>query len=163
LIFRVAILSFWHVHAQDYAREAEAHPGTEIVTVWDEDLKRGKEEAGRRGVPFREDFDELLAHGDLDGVVVTTPTTAHRQVISAAARAGKHVFTEKVFAPTLREAEEIVAEVERAGVTLVVSGSMRNGGRPSTLHLMGRRLLGAGWISPRVESPIRRTCWPRWS
>src|SRR5215207_174454 len=120
-MFRVAILSFWHVHAQDYAREAEAHPGTEIAAVWDEDLKRGKEEAGRRGVPFREDLDEVLAHGDLDGVVVTTPTTAHRQVIPAAARAGKHVFTEKVLAPTLREAEEIVSEVERAGVTLVVS------------------------------------------
>ena len=36
-MFRVTILSFWHVHAQDYAREAEAHPGTEIAAVWDEE------------------------------------------------------------------------------------------------------------------------------
>ncbi len=120
-MIRVAILSFWHVHAQDYAREAEAHPGTEIMAVWDEDPKRGSKEAGRRGIPFEEDLDELLARGDLDGVVVTTPTTAHREVLLKAAQAGKHIFTEKVLTPSLREAEEIVSEVERAGVTLVVS------------------------------------------
>ena len=120
-MFRTAILSFWHVHAQDYAGEAEAHPGTEITAVWDEDPERGSKEAGRRGIPFEEDLDELLAQGDLDGVVVTTPTTAHREVLLKAVQAGKHIFTEKVLAPSLREAEEIVSEVERAGVTLVVS------------------------------------------
>jgi len=120
-MFRTAILSFWHVHAQDYAREAEAHPGTEITAVWDEDPERGSKEAGRRGIPFEEDLDELLAQGDLDGVVVTTPTTAHREVLLKAAQAGKHIFTEKVLTPSLREAEEIVSEVERASVTLVVS------------------------------------------
>jgi predicted dehydrogenase len=120
-MFRMAILSFWHVHAQDYAKEAEAHPETEITAIWDEDPERGREEAGRRGVPFEEDLDELLAQGDLDGVVVTTPTTAHQEILLKAARAGKHIFMEKVLAPTLREAEEMVSEVERAGVTLVVS------------------------------------------
>ena len=120
-MFRVAILSFWHVHAQDYAREAEAHPATEIAAIWDEEPERGREEAERWGVPFEEDLDELLARGDLDGVVVTTPTTAHREIITAAGQAGKHVYTEKVLAPTLREAQEIISEVEQADVTLVVS------------------------------------------
>jgi 1,5-anhydro-D-fructose reductase (1,5-anhydro-D-mannitol-forming) len=120
-VFRVAILSSWHVHAQDYAGEAQACPGAELAAMWDEEPERGREEARRQGVPFEEDLDELLVREDLNGVVVTTPTTTHREVISAAARAGKHVFTEKILAPTLREAEEIVREVERAGVTLVVS------------------------------------------
>ena len=57
----------------------------------------------------------------MDGVVVTTPTVAHREVILTAARAGKHVFAEKVIAPTLSEAREVVAEVEEAGVTFVTS------------------------------------------
>lgn len=120
-MFRVAILSFWHVHAWDYAAEAEAHPGVDLVGVWDEEAGRGREEAQRRGVRFYQDLDELLASSEVDGVVVTTPTVAHRQVIPAAARAGKHVFTEKVIAPTLREAREVAAAVERAGVVLVVS------------------------------------------
>ncbi len=120
-MFRVAVLSFWHVHAQDYASEAEEHPGAEVSAVWDEDAERGRTEASRRGVPFHEDLDELLSREDVDGVVVTTPTVAHRQVIPAAARAGKHVFAEKVIAPTLREARDVAAEVEEAGVTFVVS------------------------------------------
>ena len=120
-MFGVAVLSFWHVHAKDYALEAEEHPGVKLTAVWDEDSKRGQLEASARGVPFHEDLDELHFREDVDGVVVTTPTVAHREVIPAAARAGKHVFAEKVIAPTLSEAREVVAEIEEAGVTFVVS------------------------------------------
>jgi 1,5-anhydro-D-fructose reductase (1,5-anhydro-D-mannitol-forming) len=101
MVFRVAVLSFWHVHAKDYALEAEEHPGTEITAVWDENGERGRVEASERGVPFHDDLEGLLSREDVDGVVVTTPTVAHREVIPAAARAGKHVFAEKVIAPNL--------------------------------------------------------------
>ncbi len=120
-MFRVAILSFWHVHAEDYACETEEHPNAEIVAIWDEDPERGEREATRRNVSFHEDLETLLARDDIDGVVVTTPTTDHGKVIPAAARAGKHVFTEKVLATTLRESQEIAAEAEASGVVLVVS------------------------------------------
>jgi 1,5-anhydro-D-fructose reductase (1,5-anhydro-D-mannitol-forming) len=120
-VFRVAVLSFWHVHAQDYALEAEEHPEAEVCALWDEDGERGRMEASERRVPFHEDLDELLSREDLDGVIVTTPTVAHREVIPTAASAGKHVFAEKVIAPTLHEAREAVAKIEEAGVTLVVS------------------------------------------
>ena len=67
------------------------------------------------------DLAELLARPDVDGVIVTTRTTAHRDVIIAAAEAGKHVFTEKVLALTPTEAREIVDAVDRRAVKLVVS------------------------------------------
>jgi predicted dehydrogenase len=120
-VFRVAILSFWHVHARDYALEAEEHPGVVITAVWDEEKNRGRMEASKRSVPFHDDLDELLSREDVDGVVVTTPTVAHREVIPAAARSGKHIFAEKVIAPTLSEARQVVAEAEQTGVTFVVS------------------------------------------
>ncbi len=119
--FRVAILSFWHVHAEDYAREAEEHPDAEIVAVWDEDPQRGEREATRRSVTFHKDLEALLARDDIDGVVVTTPTTDHGKVIRAAAKVGKHVFTEKVLATTLSESQEIASVAEAYGVVLVVS------------------------------------------
>jgi predicted dehydrogenase len=115
------MLSFWHVHGKDYAREAEEHPETEIVAVWDEVPERGRAEAAQRGVPFFADLDDLLARPEVDGVIVDTPTNLHRDVMVAAARAGKHIFTEKVIAATLREAEEIIAAVEQSGVKFVVS------------------------------------------
>jgi 1,5-anhydro-D-fructose reductase (1,5-anhydro-D-mannitol-forming) len=120
-VFRIAILSFWHVHAKDYIREADCHSDAEIVACWDEVPERGRSEAERRDIPFHEDLDELLAREDVDGVIVTTPTVAHGKMIPAVAAAGKHVFAEKVIAPTKQQAEQVIAATEREGVTFVVS------------------------------------------
>ena len=49
---RIAVLSAWHVHAEEYGRAAIDHPDTELVAVWDDDTGRGRELAGRLGVPF---------------------------------------------------------------------------------------------------------------
>jgi predicted dehydrogenase len=118
---RIATLSFWHVHAGDYSRQATEHPGTELVAVWDDDAERGKAGAEQFGAEYTGDLDALLARDDLDGVVITTPTDVHRDIMVKAAEAGKHIFTEKVLAPTVAEAEEIVAATDAAGVKLIVS------------------------------------------
>jgi predicted dehydrogenase len=120
-MIRLGMLSFWHLHGKDYALAAQENPSTEIVAVWDEEPQRGRAEADRLGADFHSDLDDLLARDDVDAVVVDAPTNMHRDVIVAAARAGKHIFTEKVLAATLAEAEEIVREVEAAGVVLTVS------------------------------------------
>lgn len=125
---RVAMLSFWHVHARDYARVANAHPDTEIVAAWDELPERGKAEAERLGVPFEADLQAVLARSDVDGVIVDAPTNIHRDVLVAAANAGKHIFTEKVVAPTLREFNEVQAAVDKAGIKLTVSLPRLNAG-----------------------------------
>lgn len=116
---KVAVLGFWHVHAKDYARQAQAHPGTELVAVWDDDVALGQAGADEFGVRFSQDLDGVLA--DVDGVVITTPTNEHRDVMVKAAYAGKHIFTEKLLAPTVAEAEEIIAAADANGVKVVVS------------------------------------------
>ncbi|WP_222126936.1 Gfo/Idh/MocA family protein [Curtobacterium pusillum] len=118
---RVAVLGFWHVHAGDYARQAVEHPGTELVAAWDDDPERGREGADRFGVEYTDDLDALLARDDVDAVTITTSTNVHHDVITRAARAGKHVFTEKLLAPTVEECEDLVATCDAAGVALVVS------------------------------------------
>jgi predicted dehydrogenase len=120
-VINVAILSFWHVHAKDYTRDATEHPVTQIVALWDENPERGRKEAEDRGFKFYADLDELLAQPDIEGVIVVTPTNIHRDVIIAAAKAGKHIFTEKVVATTLHECNEILAAIEAADVKLTVS------------------------------------------
>jgi predicted dehydrogenase len=120
-MIRLAMLSFWHVHAGDYLHQALSNTATSIVAVWDETADRGRAQAQTLGVPFYEHLDDLLAQTDVEGVIVDTPTTMHRDVMVAAAQAGKHIFTEKVLAPTLRECNEIVAAVDKAKVVLMVS------------------------------------------
>jgi len=120
-MIRLALLGFWHVHATDYAAEAQANPDTEIVAAWDDDVVRGEAGAGELGVPFERDLGGLLARPDIDGVIVTTKTSAHPEVIGAAVAAGRHVYTEKVLALSPADARGIVDTVERAGVVLTVS------------------------------------------
>jgi 1,5-anhydro-D-fructose reductase (1,5-anhydro-D-mannitol-forming) len=113
---KVAILGYWHVHAADYAQEAQDHPDTEIVAVWDEDVERGRAGADACGVEFVPDLDALLARDELDAVIVTTETSRHADVMVRAAAARKHIFTEKVLAPTVAEAEAIIGATDAAGV-----------------------------------------------
>ena len=120
-MIRVAMLSYWHVHAWDYTRQAQSHPDVTIGAVWDELPERGRAAAKQLGVPFYESLDDLLALPEIDAVIVDAPTSMHCDVMVAAARAGKHIFTEKVLAPTLAEANEIIAAADQASVVLTVS------------------------------------------
>jgi 1,5-anhydro-D-fructose reductase (1,5-anhydro-D-mannitol-forming) len=167
---RLGILSFWHVHARDYARQASEHPGTEITAVWDEDTVRGNHWADDLGVRFHPDLGGLLARDDVDAVVVTCPTTAHREVITAAAAAGKHVFTEKVLAPTPAECAEITAAVDKSGIALMLAlprlydgctkavREVLAAGELGRLTLVRVRLahggaVGEGWLPERFYDP----------
>lgn len=120
MTFRLALLSYWHVHAKDYEREALANPETAITVVWDEDPVRGSEHAARIGARFEADFDAVLADPNIDGVIVTTATSEHHRVMIAAANAGKHIFTEKVIAAATSEADDVLAAVDAAGVIMTV-------------------------------------------
>lgn len=69
-------------------------------------------------VRLAENFEALITDKGVDAVVLATPHSMHARQVLAASKAGKHVFCEKPFALTKAEAEESVAAVQRAGVTL---------------------------------------------
>lgn len=128
---RIGMLSKWHVHARDYAQMISAYDDAEITCVWDEDPNRGKAWAKELDVDFEKDLAVLLKREDVDAVVVDTPTTAHRQVILQAAKAGKHIFTEKVLATTLDEAKEIEEAITKANIKFCISYPQR-----TTSHIL---------------------------
>src|SRR6266566_979926 len=142
-MIRLAMLSFWHVHAGDYLHQALANRATAIIAIWDETPERGRTQAQSLGVPFYDNLHDLLAQADVDGVIVDAPTTMHRDVMVAAAQAGKHIFTEKVLAPTLRECNEIVAALNRSNLVLMVSlPRLYTSATLAIKEILGRHLLG---------------------
>ncbi len=147
----VAVLSFWHVHAPDYARSVQNHPGTTLTAVWDNDDERGKAGADQFGVPYTADLDALLAREDIDAVTVTTSTDLHHEIMLKAIAAGKHIFTEKMLAPTVAEAEEIVAAAAARGVKLVVSLPRLYEG----LTLTASRLIAEGKLGELTYTRVR--------
>ena len=120
-MLKVAMLSYWHVHAWDYTKQLMARDDVKITAVWDEIPERGEKNAKEIGAVFEADLDALLGRNDVDAVVSNTPTNMHREVMVAAAKAGKHIFTEKVMALTVRECEEIAQAVREAGVKFCIS------------------------------------------
>jgi predicted dehydrogenase len=70
-------------------------------------------------------YEALLADKSIDAVILTTPHSLHAEQVIAAAKAGKHIYCEKPFTLTKKEAEDAVAAVKKAGVTLAVGYNRR--------------------------------------
>ncbi|HEY8590325.1 MAG TPA: Gfo/Idh/MocA family oxidoreductase, partial [Naasia sp.] len=165
----IALVGFWHVHAEDYAAQLADLDGARLVAAWDDDPERGRAGSAGLGIPFEADLDALLARPDLDGIVVTTATGAHTDVIGRAIAAGKHVFTEKLLAPTAAECEELIDAARSAGVSLVVSlPRLTEGATSAIADRIGDGSLGdityvrvrlahdgsiAGWLPERFYHP----------
>ena len=66
-------------------------------------------------------YNELLRNPEVTVVAIHTPNAMHAEQAIAAARAGKHVFCDKPMATSAADAERIVRECEKAGVTLGVN------------------------------------------
>jgi xylose dehydrogenase (NAD/NADP) len=64
------------------------------------------------------DYDDVLSHPDVDAVYIPLPNGMHRTWTERAAEAGKHVLCEKPIAPTVADAEAMVAACDAAGVIL---------------------------------------------
>ncbi len=120
-MLKIAMLSKWHVHARDYAKQFMESGKAEITVVWDEDPKRGAEWAKELGVDFEPSLDAVLARADVEAVVIDTPTSMHLEVIRKVTAAKKHIYTEKTLCLTEADALEAAKLIKESGVKFVIS------------------------------------------
>ena len=105
---------------------AGSHLRLRVTAVCDTDGARAREAAERYGVPFvTTDFAELVARPELDVIGIYTPGPLHAAQILAALDAGKHVMVTKSMVYSMAEVEQVVAAVDRTGLVLLVSQSLR--------------------------------------
>ncbi|MHB8861311.1 MAG: Gfo/Idh/MocA family protein [Pirellulaceae bacterium] len=71
------------------------------------------------------DWHKLIARDDIHQIDICTPNATHKEIVLAAAAAGKSIICEKPLAMTVAEAEEMVAAVEKAGVANLVCFNYR--------------------------------------
>ena len=62
------------------------------------------------------DWRKLVKRADIDAIDIVTPNDSHAEIAIAAARAGKMVLCEKPLALNGAQGEEMVREIEKAGV-----------------------------------------------
>ena len=138
----ICMLSFAHVHANGYARRIVDHAETEIRCIWDDDPTRGKAASERFGVPWTPDIEEALDRSDIDAAVVNSTTLDHPWVYKAVLERKKHLYTEKALTIGLKDAEEVVEAVDRAGIKFMISLPSRT--RSETLFM--RHVIDEGWL-----------------
>ncbi|MEM6804409.1 MAG: Gfo/Idh/MocA family oxidoreductase [Bacteroidota bacterium] len=67
-----------------------------------------------------ENFDSIKDNPEIDMVYVVLPNSMHPEYAIRAAKAGKHVISEKPMATTLSEAERMVSEIKKTGQKLFI-------------------------------------------
>ncbi|MFO7609151.1 MAG: Gfo/Idh/MocA family oxidoreductase [Candidatus Krumholzibacteriia bacterium] len=114
---RVAVLGAGYLgrfHAQKYA----ALPDAELVAVVDTNRLRADTVAGECGCAAETDPAAVL--GRIDAASVVVPTSQHHAVARPLLEAGIHVLLEKPIAPTLAEADDLVAAAARGRAILQI-------------------------------------------
>lgn len=94
--------------------------GIQLTAVCDTDAERAQQAGEKQRVPSFRSIERMLAEAPCDVVTIATPSGLHPQQGILAARAGKHVITEKPMAISLSAADELVQACDAAGVHLFV-------------------------------------------
>jgi UDP-N-acetyl-2-amino-2-deoxyglucuronate dehydrogenase len=116
---RVALIGCGRI-SKNHFEAIERIDGLTLAAVCDIDESRAREAGERHGVPWFRSYDEMLATAECDVVTIATPSGLHPQHGIAAARAGKHVISEKPIAISLEGADALVQACDAAGVHLFV-------------------------------------------
>ena len=115
---RVAVIGVGHL-GQHHARLLAAMPQVDLVAVADTDLERGADVAARCGTAALADVSTLV--GNVDAVIIATPTTSHVEVALPFIEAGAAVLVEKPLAASVAEADRLVEAAAVRG-TLLATG-----------------------------------------
>ncbi|MDP1562708.1 MAG: Gfo/Idh/MocA family oxidoreductase [Pirellulaceae bacterium] len=95
--------------------------GSKLTAVCDKSLDRLIQIKDRYpAVQAFEDFDQMLASGLIDAVVIATPTASHFAMAKKALERGLHVMVEKPLAETTDQCREMILLAEANGCTLFV-------------------------------------------
>ncbi|MFJ2114304.1 Gfo/Idh/MocA family protein [Streptomyces sp. NPDC087850] len=155
----VAVVGFgWmgRVHTQSYARLPHHFPQLpvrpELVAVADEVPGRAEEAAGRYGFARAVlDWREIAADPRVQAVSITAPNFLHREIGTAMAEAGKHIWIEKPVGLTAGDARAVAGAVAKAGVQGTVGFNYRN----APAVAAARELIASGGIGAVTHARIR--------
>lgn len=101
----------WAAHPAGYAPVAVADPTPERLEI-------GRVTAGLGPSDAYRDYRDLIARDDVGVVDVCVPPHVRREIVTAAAQAGKHILSEKPLATVPSDAAAMVDAANTAGVTL---------------------------------------------
>jgi len=122
-----------------------------VVGVANTSLTSARNAAEAFGLPHAfENAQVLIASPEVDLVVVTVKVPHHRELVSAALNAGKHVYCEWPLGNGLAEARELADLAEAKGVVAAIGTQMRVA--PEVEYL--RKLIADGYVGKVLSTTL---------
>lgn len=116
---------------QRHVEILRATPGAQVTAVCDRDLSCAQKIAADAAI--EQSYDSVLSRGDVDAVVLCLPSGMHADFGIKAARAGKHVVTEKPIDINPAKGRELADACADAGVQCAVISQNRFADGAATL------------------------------
>lgn len=111
------------VHAENIAFRM---PQAKVQAICDINITSARKLADQLSIPtVCDDYRTVVERRDIDVILVCSSTDTHAEVITAAARAGKHIFTEKPIDLDLARIDQVLRVVDEAGVKFQVGFNRR--------------------------------------
>lgn len=122
----IAIVGFGFM-GQMHARCYQAMKNANLVAIVDQTPANSQKCLKKMGLDIKvyASLSDLFAAKDVDAVDICLPTDLHVPVGLEVVAAGKHVFCEKPFAPTVEEGRKLVEAARRKKVYLMVGHCIR--------------------------------------
>lgn len=92
-------------------------PKANVLAVSDSDEKRATEIASSRGIKHAfKDYRDMLELSELDAIVITSPTSTHKQIVIDASAKGLKIFCEKPLSISLDDAFQMKEAIDQSGI-----------------------------------------------
>jgi glucose-fructose oxidoreductase len=148
--WKIAGISFDHMHMGDLLRMVHEHPSADIVGICDENPAQMRDAAQKFNLAASQqfaDYRQCLERTKPDLVILCPATAKHAQWTENVAEYRTHVLVEKPFAANLGDADRMIAAVGKTGKRLAINWPLR--WYPS--HVTAKRLIDRGTIGDVIE------------
>lgn len=121
-MYRVGFASLVHDHVWGELNRWKAHPNVEIVAAGDVNAELREQFKSESGVDTVYDsWQEMIDKEELDIVQASAENNAGPAIVEAAGAKGMHVVSEKPMAARLSQADKMLKDAEKAGITLMIN------------------------------------------
>jgi 1,5-anhydro-D-fructose reductase (1,5-anhydro-D-mannitol-forming) len=128
-----------------------SRPDSTITGVLSSSAERAKSYAAENSIPKAyHKLDDFLQAPEIDVVYVSTTNELHAAQAIAAAKAGKHILSEKPLALTLADAEAMVRTAKEKGLVFGTNHHLRN----AVTHRTMRRMIKEGVIGKPLAARV---------
>jgi predicted dehydrogenase len=172
----LALVGCAHIHTPGYVKLlADNRARARVKHVWDPNPERSRKWAPQLEASLAASPEAIFSDPEVGAVVVCSETNRHRELVLAAAAAGKHLYVEKPLGVNGREAREMAVAVSAAKLLFTTGYFMRT--TPHLLFLKDQVEKGAfgkitriaasnchngslaGWFDPKPDQPWADANW----